>query len=173
MRSSIAAIASVSVLMLSGCGPSFNWRDTPIVATSLTALFPCKPLHASRKLALGGGEVELHMTGCDTGGVTLAVGHATISDPRMLGPALEQWREAALAGIHAQSPSLAAFRLERVLENPPPVRVEARGARPDGRAVTLQGVWFAHGTEVFGALLYGETLSPEVADTFFAGLQFR
>ena len=113
------------------------------------------------------------MTGCDTGGVTLAIGHATISDPKMLGPALLQWREAALAGIHAQSPSLAAMRLERALGDPQPMRVEARGARPDGRAVTLQGVWFARGTEVFGALLYGETLSPEVADTFFSGLKFR
>lgn len=173
MRFAIATIALLAGLTLQGCGPTFNWRETPIAATSLTALFPCKPLKASRKLVLGGKEVEMQMTGCDTGGVTLAVGHATITDPTMVGAAMDQWREAALAGIRASTSSVSALRLEQALEIPQSVRVQAVGARSDGRALSLQAAWFARGTEVFGALVYGDTLAPEVVDTFFSGLKFR
>ena len=79
MRFAIITIAWLAGLILPGCGPTFNWRETPIAATSLSALFPCKPQQASRRLALGGQEVELFMTGCDTGGITLAVGQVVDS----------------------------------------------------------------------------------------------
>ena len=173
MHYAIFAIAGLAALILPGCGPTFNWRETALTGTSLTVLFPCNPQKTSRRLVLGGSEVELLMTGCDTGGVTLAVGHANISDPNRMAQALAQWREAALAGIHARSSAVSALRLELALETPQSVRVQALGARPDGRALALQAAWFARDGEVFGALLYGETLSPEVVDTFFSGLKFR
>ncbi len=173
MRFAIVTIACLAGLTLPGCGATFNWRETPIAATSLTALFPCKPLKASRRLVLGGKEVEMQMTGCDTGGVTLAVGHATITDPNRVGAAMEQWREAALAGIRAKTSTFSALRLEQALEMPQSVRVHAVGARPDGRGLAFQAAWFARGNEVFGALVYGDTLGPEVVDTFFSGLKFR
>lgn len=173
MRFPLVAVAFLTALLLPGCGPTFNWRETPIAATSLTALFPCKPQKVTRLLVLGGEQVELHMTGCDTGGVTLAVGHATLSDPTKAGSALVQWQDATLAGLRAKSLTVSALRLERAQEMPQSVRVQALGARPNGRPMTLQAAWFARDGEVFGAMLYGEALSPEVADTFFSGLRFR
>lgn len=51
--------------------------------------------------------------------------------------------------------------------------VKALGMTPGGRALVLQGAWFARDSEVFVALLYGEVLSADVAETFFSGLKFR
>lgn len=173
MRLLIIAVACLAGLTLAACGPTFNWRETPITATSLVAMFPCKPQKASRVVALGGKDVELTMTGCDAGGVTVAIGHARIADPNMVGPVLVQWREATLIGMHASSSTVSAFQLERARVWPQSVLLKAVGVRSDGRALALQGTWFARDTEVFAALMYADTLSPDVAGTFFSGLKFR
>lgn len=173
MRFAIYATAGLTALLLLACGPTFNWRETPITATSLTALFPCKPQRASRRLVLGGAEVELQMTACDAGGVTFAIGHATVLNPDLAGPALAQWREATLAGMRGQSSGATAFQLAGAREVPQSVRVKAVGSKPSGGELALQGAWFTRDKEVFGALLYGDLLSPDLADTFFSGLKFR
>lgn len=173
MRSAIIATACLAALILAACGPTFNWRETSISDTSLSALFPCKPQKASRRLALGGAEVELHMTSCDAGGITLAIGHATMPEPAMAGPALLQWREATLAGMRAKSSNASPLRLAGANETPQSVRVQALGIKPGGGELALEAAWFARDTEVFGALLYGDAPSPDVVDTFFSGLKFR
>ena len=171
----VLSITTVCIwaLLLAACGPTFNWRETSITATSLVAMFPCKPKTAARVVALGGTDVELHMTGCDAAGVTVAVGHATISEPNLRGPVLAQWRAATLAGMHANTPSISPLQLARANDLPQSVMVKALGMTPGGRALDLQGAWFARDNEVFVALLYGEVLSADVAETFFSGLKFR
>jgi hypothetical protein len=173
MRFVIYAAAALTTLILGACGPTFNWRETSITSTPLTALFPCKPQKASRRLLLGGAEVELQMTGCETGGVTFAIGHAAVRNPSMTALALSQWRESTLAGMRATSSSATAWQLVGALEVPQSLRVKAIGSRPGGGALVLQGAWFTRDNEVFGALSYGGSLSPDIADTFFSGLKFR
>ncbi len=179
------AFGWIVLALLAACGPVFNWREAPIVGTSLVALFPCKPQSASRIAALGGKDVELTMTGCDTAGVTLAVGHATIADPALRDPVLAQWRAATLASMRAKTTTLSAFRMEPATPSAQSVRVHAVGTQPDGRPVVLQAAWFTRGNEVFVALLYSvvpneaqngapkDVLSDEVRETFFSGLKFR
>lgn len=173
MRLATYATAALAALVLAACGPTFNWRETSITATPLTALFPCKPQRASRRLVLGGAEVELQMTGCDAGGITFAIGHATVPSPGLAGPVLTQWRDATLAGMRAKSSGATILQLAGALEVPQSVRVKAVGSKPGGGELALQGAWFTRDNEVFGALLYGDFLNPDVADTFFAGLKFR
>ncbi len=173
MRFAIFAAAALTALILAACGPTFNWRETSIAPTPLTALFPCKPQKASRRLLLGGAEVELRMTGCDAGGITFAIGHATLPNPGQGGQALAQWREATLAGMRARSTSASALRMAGALDVPQSVRVKAVGSRPGGGEIVLQGAWFTRDSEVFGALSYGGSLSDDIADTFFSGLKFR
>lgn len=173
--------AWVAAAIVAACGPAFNWREAPITGTSLVALFPCKPQSASRVAALGGKDVELTMTGCDTAGVTLAVGHATIADPALRDPVLAQWRAATLVSMRAKTTTLAALRLESATPSPQSVLVNAVGTQPDGRAVVLQAAWFTRGTEVFVALLYGDAQNDaligasgdQVKEAFFSGLKFR
>lgn len=163
----------MAVALLAACGPALNWRETNITATSLSALFPCKPHTASRTVTLGGKEVQLHMTACDTAGATFALGHATVSDLQMVSPVLAQWRQATLAGMRAMDSTASEWSLKRPVTMPQPVMVTARGAKPDGSTLALQGAWFAQGTEVFAALVYADLLSADATEPFFSGLKFR
>ena len=43
--------------------------------------------------------------------------------------------------------------------------------QPDGRNVVLQTLFFVKGLRVFQASVFGERIAPEVAETFFAGIQ--
>ena len=173
MRVVISTVAGLVILLLAACDPTFNWRETPIAATSLVAMFPCKPQKKVRPVVFAAREVELHMTRCDTAGVTVAVAYAGISDRSQAGPILAQWRDATLAGMRASLSTVSALQLEHSDPLPQSVAVRASGVRPDGRPVTLQGAWFARGTELFAALMYSDEPNSEVADTFFSGLKLR
>lgn len=173
MRVAIPTSAGLIILLLAACDPTFNWRETQIAAGSLVAVFPCKPQKMVRPVVFAAREVELHMTSCDTAGVTVAVAHASISNRSQAGPILAQWRNATLAGMRASSSTVSALQLEHSDPLPQSVTVQASGVRPDGRAVTFQGAWFARETELFAALMYSDKANSEVADTFFSGLKLR
>lgn len=159
--------------LFAGCGPTFNWRETAIGDTALVSLFPCKPDSAARRVALAGREVELTMRSCDAGGATFALGHARLADPALGAAALAQWRDATLAGIRPGPAGVSFAPPQRLAALPQLVAAHVTGNTPDGRTMTLQGVWFARDAEVFAALLYAETPNPQVAETFFSELRFR
>jgi len=165
--------ACLAACAMIACAPAFNWRETAIPATSLSAMFPCKPEKASRKVTMGGQETELHMAHCDTAGVTAAVGHARIADAALVGPVLAQWRAATLAGLHVSASTQSVWVMERAEVLPQAIRVEAAGVGGDGKPLSLKAAWFARDGEVFAAMLYGHSVSPDVVDPFFAGLRFR
>ena len=174
MQILIMTVAGLAVAMgMTACSPAFNWREAVIEATPLSAMFPCKPEKALRKVAMGGVTVELHMHHCDTEGVTTAVGHAQLPDPAQVGPALTQWRAATLAAMHVKETRQSAWTMERASVLPQSVAVNAVGTGADGRPLVLQAAWFARGNEVYAALLYGPALGHEVAEAFFSGLRFR
>ena len=164
---------ALALLAILGCTPAFNWREVSIAATPLVALFPCKAERTSRRLAVGGAEVELHMTHCETAGVTVAIGHARVADPALIAPVLVQWRNAVLAGMRANGSKQLVWSLPRASLQPSPVLLEATGTGMDGKPRILKGAWFARDEEVFAAMLYAQTLDPEVGEAFFSGLGFR
>ena len=49
--------------------------------------------------------------------------------------------------------------------------VSAQGMDPQGQPVQSRAVYFAQGTQVFQAAVYGARLPDEPRDAFFAGLQ--
>ena len=173
MRSLFIATLCLAALTQSACGPTYNWRDTTIAETTLTALFPCKPLRASRRLTLDRTEVNLQMISCNTGGVTVAIGHATVPDAAETAGALKKWREATLAGMHARASSSSPLLLAGVDGGSAPARTQALGIKPGGGEIVLEAAWFARGNEIFGALLYGAAPSPDVVETFFSSFKFR
>lgn len=175
MRLSImtAVTGVLAVVATTACAPAFNWRETMIAATPLSAMFPCKPEQDTRAVSMGGTAVELHMHHCETAGVTAAVGHAVLSDPALAGPVLEQWRQATLATMRMSSSTQSAWRMERATALPQTLSVDAAGTAANGQALVLKAAWFARGSEVYAALLYGPALEPEVAEVFFTGLRFR
>lgn len=113
------------------------------------------------------------MLGCDAGGATFTLAHADMKDAANPGVALEQWKSATLGNMRVGSASELPFLIKGASVLPQPVRVEAHGVRPDGTAVAVHAVWFASGSQVFQAAVHADSVSPAVAESFFAGLRLQ
>ena len=164
-----AVLAAALLMSASACSPTFNWREWRVDGTPLLALLPCKPESASRPAPLAGGDaapVELHMHSCEAGGVRFAVAWADVGQTAQVAPALAGWRRASLQAIRATGTEWAV-----ALGGADAVQgVQAQGSDPQGRAVQSRALYFARGSQVFQAAVYGQGLSEEALDTFFGGL---
>lgn len=186
---SIAAVAALLTLALTGCSPTFNWREVRPDGTRLSLLLPCKPDKAQKTVPLGGQPTVLAMLGCDAGGATFAVAVADLGDAAKAGPVLAQWQSLTLANMKA-GPQAAGtgpggtlvvpLRLGGASVEPAPLLVSAQGQRPDGTAVMGRAAYFAQGSQVFQVVMYAgaskRDAAPQavdVAETFFASLKFE
>jgi hypothetical protein len=167
------AASGLAVVLLTGCNPTLNWRETRIKDTALVALLPCNPDAGARTVPLGGRDVSLHMTGCDAGGATFAIAHATVASADAAPAVLSQWRKASLANMGAVSSREVPLGGALSIGGIAPLRVAADGRRKDGSAVAMQGTWFAKDTQVFHAVVYAERISPQASEAFFSGLRFQ
>ena len=178
-RAPLSVATALALLLLSGCNPDLNWRETRITNTDLTAMLPCKPARHQRSAPLAGLTVTLHMTACDAEGASFAISHASIPDASAAAQVLDQWRKTTLANIATTSVTPAPGSAESTLAAPSSTsfsasfRVAAQGTRGDGRPVSLQGLWFAQGTEVFHAAVYAPSITADMSETFFSGLKFQ
>ncbi len=160
--------------LLSACNPAFNWRDVRPEGTALAALMPCKPDQAKRTVPLGGRMTELTLLGCDAGGATFAIAVASVGDASQTAAALAGWQTATLANIQATGKAQSSpLKLPGAAEQPGPVLVAATGQRADGRAVQSHAAYFAHGAQVFQAVVYADKPAPDVLETFFSGLKMQ
>jgi hypothetical protein len=171
----------VATFALMACSPTYNWRDIRVENTDLVGMLPCKPDAGSRVVSLGGRDVEMHMSGCDAGGATYAIARADLKEAAAVPAVLAQWRAATLANMAAGPVTESAMRVNAVSRLPPTTMVSAEGKRPDGRAVKLQGIWFAKGAQVFHAVVYidpkgdsfGKAQGADLTEPFFSGLKFQ
>lgn len=167
------SFAALALLALSACYPTFNWRELPPEGTPLQALLPCKPETAERTVPLGGAPTVLHMHSCKASGLTFALAWANAAEPSAVPNLVSDWQRA----------SLAAIRLDPALHTDPAHRwnaavagasmaqgVLAQGTDPQGQPVQARWAYFARGTQVFQAAVYGAA-SDEVNTTFFDGLK--
>ncbi|MEO8543963.1 MAG: hypothetical protein ABI434_10300 [Burkholderiaceae bacterium] len=173
MRILFPAIAVSVVGLLSGCGPTLNWRDITIGATPLLALFPCKPDVTERTVPLAGDVQVLALRSCNAGGATFAIGHARLSDPTQSQRALAQWRDSTLSGL---GPVPAAVSLQLPAGRPALPQLLGLSATRDpsrGPAQSLQGLWFAQGPDIFAAFVLAPGLGTDATEPFFSGLRLR
>jgi hypothetical protein len=168
---------TASLLALAACSPSFNWRDVRPENTRLSVLLPCKPDKAQKTVPMGGQPTELALLGCDAGDMTFAVAVANVGDAARVAPVLAQWQSATLANMKAApgaaATQIAPIKLPGASPSPAPVLVRAMGQRPDGSPVSGQAAYFAQGTQVFQAVIYGKKIAPELSETFFGSLKFE
>lgn len=163
----------LTVLALSACSPTFNWRELRPDGTPLQALLPCKPESAERTVPLGGAPTVLHMHSCEAGGLRFALAWADAPAGAVAATSTD-WQRAALSAI----------RVDPVLQADPAHRwaatvggatlvqgITAQGTDPQGQPVQTRAVYFARGTQVFQAAIYGPAISDEVRSTFFDGLK--
>jgi hypothetical protein len=168
-------LAVAAAALLAACSPTFNWREVPIAESGLTALLPCKADRADRAVPLGAESVKVDMTGCDAGGATFAIAHASANGPAQAEAWLAAWRTATRGQLgepgEAQVTESPAM-LQRATAMPAPLRLEARkpGAAP------VQILWFAQSQKdgtvgLYQATVLGTPLSAEASKTFFEGLR--
>lgn len=162
------------LLWLAACTPTFNWRTVQADGGAVQALMPCKPDRAEREVPLGGPPAQMHMMSCDTGGLTFAVAWVDAGDAARAAPALAAWRRATLAAVRAD-PALAdaaAAAWPAVLARADAVQgLAAQGTDHRGQAIAVRAVHAAQGSRLVHAAIYGPSIPPEAAATFFEGLQ--
>ncbi|MEO6625379.1 MAG: hypothetical protein ABIN37_11175 [Burkholderiaceae bacterium] len=171
-RTYIATILLVGLLQM-GCSPAFNWRDTALSPTPLHARFPCQPDKAVRSVALAGQPLELHMSNCSTAGVPTAVDHAGLSSVDKSGPVLQPWRLATLRAMAAREVVERPLVLTGIRTDPEALLVQAWGTGLDGLPLDLRAVWSTRDSTAFVAMVFGEKLRADVADTFLSGLRLQ
>lgn len=167
------APALLLALAAAACSPTFNWREIRVEPTPLRAMLPCKPDKATRKVPMAGADVDLEVLGCEAGGATFAVLHATLPDPTRANEVLVQWNRATLANLHGTPTASVAFAPAGATPLPGAQRVSATGKRADGSAVRGEAAYFARGSEVFQAVVYASDPKPASLQPFFDGLRFQ
>jgi hypothetical protein len=170
-----AATLLIAAIALSACSPTFNWRELRPAGTALQALMPCKPEHASRMVPLAGAATEMHLHSCDTGGLSFAVAWVELGDTARVDAALAEWPRASLASLRLGPEVIDSPGAGWALELPgstSPSGLVVQGTDPAGQAVQMRAAYFARGSQVFQAAVYGPQLPAEVTTTFFEGLQW-
>lgn len=171
MSRSLLLLLNLS-LWLAACSPSFNWREVRLGGSELKALLPCKPDQGSRRQNLAGQEIEIAMLGCEAGGALFAVSVAELGPAAHATAVQVQWQASLLGNMQAASSKNSAWSLKGAGAQLEPLRLDARGVRPDGKAVMVQGVWFVRGSRLYHAVIYAERISDEMREPFFGGLEF-
>ena len=179
----LAVLGGTACALLAACNPSLNWREVRTKEGSLLALFPCKTEASSRKVSLGGQEVEMMLNSCTAVDALFVVGHATVPESSAL-VASNHWQRAALANISAPVLNQAnqTNQASQAIKESPlpvagvagtPVLLTAQGKRADGSAVQFSGLWFTRGSQVFHAAIYADKINAEMSEPFFNGLKLR
>jgi hypothetical protein len=162
---------------LLGCSPGLNWRDVRPAQVPLSALFPCKPEAAERRLPLGEKEILVKMLVCDAEDAVFTLAYTELKPDLNPGDLLDLWRKATLSQIKAKTPTSVPFTLKGTLSLPQSSRLIAQGTKPDGRPLAVHASWFAVGSVVFQAAVYFNDESAKanstVAEIFFSGLKIQ
>ena len=139
-----AAAVFFSVLGLSACQPSLNWRNVQIPETTLSFELPCKPDKTTKPVSMAGQTLELSVVGCEAGDAVWAVMSAKLSADADRTELLKGWRQATLQNMRATQIEDAAWMPGRITALPGALRLKARGTTAKGEPVHAHAVWFAH-----------------------------
>lgn len=157
-------------LALAACSPSLNWREVRL-GGELKAMLPCKPDQATRRQSLAGYELDLTMLGCEAGGGLYAISVVELATPLQALPVQAQWQTNLLATMQAQGSNRQPYGIRGASAQPESVRLEALGRDSEGRAITVQAVWFTRGKRLYHAALYAPRPTPEMSEPFFSGME--
>lgn len=155
---------------MAACSPRYNWREVPVAAGAVGAVFPDKPDTDRRTLSYSGRNVEFFLTAAQVDAAVFAVGYAP-------------WP----SGMHEDAQAQRAFgqavvaSLYRNLDAAVPAKLPEFGARfgiqgksPKGAARMEARVWLLPGGLVEGLVTAPAPSYPQPeADEFFRALAPR
>ena len=159
-----------SLLLLQGCSPALDWRETNVSGGAVSTMFPCRPENRVRQVPLAGAKFEMHLSSCTASGSNFAVSHVDVGDPALVQAVLAQLQAIAIGNIGGASPA-APFKIAGLNANEAANRLSMSGTRADGSDIQAQAVFFSHGSVVYQATVVGARLDPDAADTFLLALR--
>jgi len=139
-----AAAIFFSVLGLSACQPSLNWRNVQMPETTLSFELPCKPDKTTKPVSMAGQTLELSVVGCEAGDAVWAVMSAKLNADADRTELLKGWRQATLQNMRANQIEDATWMPVRMTALPGALRLKAIGTTAKGEPVRAHAVWFAH-----------------------------
>ena len=170
-------LALVAAALLAACSPTFNWRDVPLGDAGLIAMLPCKADKANRAVPLGAESVQVDMTGCEAGGATFAIAHASASGPEQAEAWLRAWHAATRGQLGEAQVAETPASVQRATAAPAPLRLDAQPRQQQqGASAPVQVLWFAQSQKdgtvaLYQATVLGKPSSPEASKTFFESLR--
>jgi hypothetical protein len=169
----MAGLAAFAALLLSGCSPTLDWRETRLEGPGLMALFPCRPKAQSRQIELAGAPVTMSLHACEAAGATYAVSTADVQDPARVGPALQALHSVSVAKAGPAAPAASgAWSVDGMTPQAAAGPWRLAGQRPDGARLEMETAVFARGTWVAQASVIGDSLPAAAVAPFFEGLRF-
>ena len=162
------ALPFAAALFLSGCNPTYNWRDYSSPDAAYRVLFPAKPATHTRSVDLDGMQVDITMTAAEVEGVIFAVGTGLAPDAARARAAVGAMKTALVRNIGAkvERESAAAAGSDTAVE------VDAVGTA-NGQPMKLRGHFEAHGTRFYQVIVMGKAnaVSSEHSDQFISSFK--
>jgi hypothetical protein len=157
--------SALAALLLSGCNPTYNWRDYSSTDAPYRIMFPARPATHTRAIDLNGMRVEMTMTAAEVEGVMFAVGTGTAPDAAQAQAALAAMKTALVRNIGArvERENTAAAGANATLD------VDALGAA-NGQPMKLRGHFEARGKRFYQVIVMGKAsaVSSDNSDQFLS-----
>lgn len=162
------ALPFAAALFLSGCNPTYNWRDYSSTDAPYRIMFPAKPATHTRSVDLDGMQVDITMTAAEVEGVIFAVGTGVAPDAARAQAAVGAMKTALVRNIGAkvERESAAAAGSDAAVD------VDAVGTA-NGQPMKLRGHFEAHGTRFYQVIVMGKAnaMSSEHTDQFISSFK--
>lgn len=166
-------LAALAGSALSACAPTLDWRQMKPEGWTINLAMPCRPSEVTRSVPLAGAPVRMAMLSCTVQDHLFAVAAADMVDPARVGPALRALGEAARSNLTAQVQAQSPAQVPGMTPQAEARLWRLQGVRPDGQAVRMQVLVFAHGTRVYQATVLGPAADDALARPLFDGLGIR
>jgi hypothetical protein len=160
-------LAACAVLLVA-CAPELNWRELRPAETNAQLQLPCKPSVFARTLVLAQESVQWSLMSCKSAGQTWAFGHALLTQPAHVEPALAALRAAVAGNMEIQSEQQVAHHVPGSTPNPASGRWRWVGRMADSRVVRAEVLVFSQGLRVFQATVLDDTSSADTRDAMEA-----
>lgn len=164
----------LTVLLLGGCSPKYDWREMRAEQAPFMIAFPGKPVHQTRNLSLAGNEVKMTMSSTQIDGVTFAVGSAKLPDAAQARAALPLLKATLLANIHGKIKQESTPKVG----NATALQMEAEGqqsklAVAGAQDIVLVARFIAQDKQIYQLVVMGkpERVIKDTIDTFFTSFK--
>lgn len=156
----------LAALVLTGCSPTYNWRDYNSPDAPYQAMFPDKPVSHKRSINLDGLTVDMTMTAAEIDGTVFAIGSAEAPDAAQAQAAVAAMRTAMVKNIGAT--------VTREDKKGSSIDIDAKGMQ-NGTPMRLVGHFEARGNRMYQVIVMGKAnaVPQDEVDMFLSSFKLN